>query len=208
MLSLQADFMIDDCKKADSAPKGDAALRNEAVNYLAYDRLKDGQKVMIRPVCREDKNTLQEAMHHLSKESRYFRFFTPKDELTEKELQYFTELDYVHHVGLVAYLLENGKNRPVGVGRYIVGKDPASAGSAELAFAVDEQYQGRGVATVLLKHLTTIARNSGLRQFTALVLRANEKMLRVFEHCGLPMKNEPDSDGVYNITLAIEQKEK
>jgi GNAT superfamily N-acetyltransferase len=175
----------------------------EPRNYRAWAKLKDDCPVLLRAIRPDDKNHLQEGLHHLSKESQYFRFLTPKSDLSESELVFFTELDFVHHVGLVVSTYKNGVEMPVGVGRYISLAKSPTIESAELAFAVDEEYQGRGAATILLEHLTKIARRQGLTTFTALVHPENIKMLRVFASSGLPLKRKHNEAGTVEITLSL-----
>ncbi len=171
--------------------------------YYVEDCLRDGRAVVIRAVHAEDKPLLQEAMHHLSPQSLYFRFLTPKKELTNKELIYFTEVDFLHHVALMVSVKENGQLIPAGVGRYVMANSSPAATRAEVAFAVGEEYQGLGIATLLLQHLTKIARAAKLEAFTALVLSDNKKMLEVFQHCGLPMETKSNSAGVLEIVLKL-----
>src|SRR5215467_13366357 len=90
-----------------------------AERYLSTDELRDGRKVSIRAIRPEDKPILQESWHHLSRQSQYFRFFAEKDELTEQELEFFTDIDFVHHVGLLASIINGDAEVPAGVGRYI-----------------------------------------------------------------------------------------
>lgn len=158
---------------------------------------------MIRAVHSDDKPILKEAMYHLSPQSLYFRFLTAKKELTNKELAYFTEVDFLHHVALMASINENGKSSPAGVGRYVMDNGEPSTKRAEVAFAVGEEYQGLGIATLLLKHLTAIARDAGLEAFTALVLCENKKMLQVFHNCGLPMETKMNTAGVFDVVLRL-----
>jgi len=169
--------------------------------YRTEDKLRDGRAVVVRAIRPEDKPILQDRLHHLSPRSQYFRFLTPKNELTEEELVYFTEVDFIRHVALVANLRENGKEIAVGGGRYII--DNKVPDSAELAFTVADAHQGLGIATVLLRHLTELARQAGIRQFTALVLPDNQKMLRVFQKCGLPMQQTLNEVGVLEIVLKL-----
>jgi GNAT superfamily N-acetyltransferase len=171
--------------------------------YHAEERLRDGRNVVIRAVHATDKPLLKEAMHHLSPQSLYFRFLTPKKELTDKELAYFTEVDFLHHVALMASVSENGKSVPAGVGRYVMADSEPATKRAEVAFAVSEEYQGLGIATLLLKHLTLIARDAGLEAFTALVLNENRKMLEVFKNCGLPMETQLNIAGVLEVVLRL-----
>jgi GNAT superfamily N-acetyltransferase len=181
-------------------------VRDFASHYVAYDTLVDGSEVIIRAIRPDDKPLLQEGMHHLSRDSIYFRFFGHKKELSESELTYFTELDFVHHVGLAAFFVDKGREVPVGVARYIMSEDTKVTDSAELAFAVDEQYQGRGIGKLLMKHLIVIARAEGLKKFTARVMADNVKMLGVFESCALPKTQKYDSLGIFDITLDLRMR--
>lgn len=178
-------------------------MNTVAEKYYAEERLRDGRQLVIRDVHADDKPLLKEAMHHLSPQSLYFRFLTPKKELTDKELAYFTEVDFLHHVALMASIYENGQLVPAGVGRYVMVNNSASQTRAEIAFAVGEEYQGLGIATLLLKHLTEIARSAKLGEFTALVLADNKKMLDVFRHCQLPMETRTNSAGILEIVLKL-----
>ena len=171
--------------------------------YSAEECLLDGRAVFIRAVHPDDKPLLIEAMHNLSPQSRYFRFLTPKTELSETELAFFTEVDFVHHVALMASVLEDGELVAAGVGRYIMADQSPPATTAEVAFTVSEEYHGLGIATLLLKHLTKIAKSRNLEAFTALVSPSNEKMLSVFRHCGLPMETTTDSAGGLEIILKL-----
>ena len=172
-------------------------------HYLAHETIKSGQSVTIRAIEPEDKPLLVESMHHLSPQSLYFRFFTPKKELSEKELQYFTELDFIRHVGLLAIVDDNGKQCPAGVARYIIPNKPVANLRAEIAFAVEEEYQGMDIGSLLLKHLTKIAREEGIRSFNCFVLAGNTKMLRLLEKSALPTKKSFPVGGVFEITLRL-----
>ena len=154
--------------------------------YRAQEKLLNGEDVLVRAVRPDDKQALQDGLHRLSTESVYYRFFRTKQDLTDKELAYFTEIDFARHVGLLAVVREGDTDIPVGVGRYMVYQtEPVRA--AEIAFAVIDVYQGLGIATLLLKHLTRIARGADISEFHANVLAGNLKMMDVFSHFGLPM---------------------
>lgn len=161
--------------------------------YRERARLLDGREVVLRAIRPEDKEALLEGFHRLSDRSVYFRFFRPKKELSPAELAYLTEVDFEKHVALVAAIEEDGEERGIGVGRYIVGPEPSRA---EMAFAVDEEHRGLGVATLLLSHLARIARASGLRELYGFVLYENRAMLEVFEHAGFPMKRRLEGHGL------------
>src|ERR1700679_1098168 len=92
-------------------------------DYIEFDKLRDNRTACIRAIRPDDKALLQLGMQHLSSKSQYFRFFTHKENLSEKELAYFTEIDFVKHVALLAGFYENGELSPAAIARYIVCKE-------------------------------------------------------------------------------------
>lgn len=174
------------------------------VPYRATEALRDGRTLEIRDLRPEDRSILQSEFQHLSKASIYFRFFTVKKSLLPKELTYLTGIDFSHHVALLASVVEpGGAEVPAGIGRYIVCDEIPTPHCAELAFEVFEEFQGFGIATLLLQHLTTIARNAGLTMFLAVVLCDNHKMMDVFRHSGCPMTERLKGQGIVEVRLQI-----
>ena len=108
------------------------------------------------------------------------------------------DIDFVDQVALVAVTREGEREVVAGGGRYIVVRP----GTAELAFTVVDEFQGQGIASALLRHLITLARAAGLREFIAEVLPDNTAMLRVLEHSGLRVQRQRES-GVVHITLQL-----
>lgn len=178
-------------------------VKADARNYRSQDELLDGRSVVVRSITPADKSFLQDEMKHLSPRSRYLRFMTAKKELSDKELVYFSEVDFVRHIALVASIIIDGKEVSVGTGRYIIADEGEILPGAEVAFEVEDEFQGLGVATVLLKHLAIIARNSGLDEFVALVLSENRQMLEVFRHSGLSVETRPTLDGMTEVRLSL-----
>ena len=174
----------------------------DARNYSVYDELLDGRRVLVRAIRPDDKKVLLEGFGRLTDESVHRRFFSMKKGLTERDLAYFTELDFIRHVALLAFVDESESQLGVGVGRFIVEDHHPTPGTAEIAFTVDDAHQGLGVGTALLKHLVAIARDLGLRQFRAEVLAENRAMLHVFSHSGLPMR-QTRSSGVAEVYLSL-----
>jgi len=170
----------------------------KAARYSAVERLRDGREIEIRALRPADRDGLRAAFDRTSEESRYRRFFAPKRTFTEKEIEFYLNVDFVDHVALVAELGEDGRPVIVGGGRYIV----SGPGRAEVAFAVDDPHQGLGIATRLMRHLVAIAREAGLRELTAEVLPDNAPMLKVFERCGLAATTRREG-GVVHVTLAL-----
>lgn len=134
----------------------------------------------------------------MSAESIYRRFFYPKKSATDQERAFYLNPDFATHVALVVVLEEEGREIIAGAGRYI-GSAP---GQAEVAFAVDDPHQGLGIGSLVMRHLTAIARAQGLREFVADVLPENAPMLKVFEKCGLRIKTKREPDALH-VTLSL-----
>jgi acetyl coenzyme A synthetase (ADP forming)-like protein len=173
--------------------------------YATDETLKDGGSIHIRAIRPDDRERLLDHFRQLSADSVHFRFFGAKRRLTEAELDRLTRLDFVRQVGLVATLLEVGEERIIGVGRYIVADE--NPGSAEVAFAVADAHQGRGIGTALLDHLARIARTHGVREFQADVLGDNRRMLEVFGASGFVVKKTTEA-GVVHLTFPTEETER
>ncbi len=143
-------------------------------------RIRSGEAVLIRPIEPEDKQQLREGIERLGLTSRYRRFFTTAVELSQAQLRYLTEVDHHDHEALLA--IDPLTNDGVGVARFVrSGEEP---GVAEVAVAVTDAWQGRGVGTTLLQELAARAREEGIRQFSATVLAENEMMLDLLSRLG------------------------
>jgi RimJ/RimL family protein N-acetyltransferase len=174
----------------------------DAANYDQVATLKNGIKVRIRSIRPDDKKRLVEAFKNLDSESIYTRFFYHKKMLTEAELRSATELDFENAVALVVTTGEGEHETIIGAGRYVVIDEIDKLRSAEVAFAIEEDYHRQGMARILLQHLASIAREKGLSRFVAEVLPENSGMLTVFSRSGLPMKTEHGGDAVH-VTLSL-----
>lgn len=146
---------------------------------LRSETIRDGSQVDVRPIEPSDKDAMREAFSRLSEQSRYERFLTPLDRLSPGMLRYFTEVDHHDHEALVA--IDPASGRLVGVARYVRDKDPDIA---EAAITVADDWQGRGLGTLLLHCLAERAREEGVRRFTALVLARNDDMLDMLRRLG------------------------
>jgi acetyl coenzyme A synthetase (ADP forming)-like protein len=161
----------------------------------------------MRALRADDRELLLELFGSLSQRSVYFRFFRARNWLSAGELELFTNLDFVRRVALAATLRESGRERIIGVGRYT--ETPESSGEircAEVAFVVADGHHGRGVGTLLLEHLTLIARTHGITGFEADVLGENHQMLKVFSDSGFKVKRSLES-GVIHVSFSTEATE-
>jgi len=171
---------------------------SEAASFSTTELLRDGRQVEIRALCPADRPELLEAATRTSDRSLYRRFFGVRRTFSEAEVAAFVNIDFVNEVALLAVTREDGREVVAGGGRYIV----VQPGTAELAFMVVDEFQGLGLASALLRHLTALARAAGLREFLAEVLSDNTAMLRVFERSGLRMERRREN-GVLHISLHI-----
>jgi RimJ/RimL family protein N-acetyltransferase len=176
-----------------------AICRSISVDYSTTATARDGRRVIVRAIRPDDKTVFEDELRHLSPESRYFRFFTPKTELTAKELKYFSELDFINHVGLIALIDENGTFVAAGTGRYIVCSGSGPRPDAEVAFEVKEEYQNLGIATILLRELTRIATDSGIEHLMAYVLATNKKMISVLRNANWKYQKQGSCAGVLTL---------
>jgi GNAT superfamily N-acetyltransferase len=165
----------------------------DAANYSAVETLRDGRELQIRALRPEDREDFLSAVARAGPRSRYLRFFSSKRDFTEREKGFFLNVDFDKHVALVALMNEAGQKVIVGGGRYI-GLD---AKKAEAAFMVIDDRQGRGIGSLLMRHLISIARAAGLSALVAEILPDNMPMLEVFEKSGLPIIKTRDAEAVH-----------
>ncbi|MDK1475940.1 GNAT family N-acetyltransferase [Streptomyces sp. 549] len=166
--------------------------------------LRDGGTATIRPITPDDAGRLVSFYEQVSDESKYYRFFAPYPRLSDRDVRRFTHHDYVDRVGL-AVTVGGEFIATVRYDRIDAAGRPASApaDNAEVAFLVQDAHQGRGVASTLLEHIAACARERGVRRFTAEVLPANSKMIKVFTDAGYSQKRSFE-DGSVHLDLDLE----
>jgi acetate---CoA ligase (ADP-forming) len=162
--------------------------------------LRDGGGARVRPIKPEDGPLLVDFFERLGPESRYFRFFRIKETLAPKEVEFFTNVDYSDRMALVALL--DGKM--IGLASYDV--EPGKDNTAEVAFAVADEHQGRGIGTQLLQLLTNHARSHGVGRFEAFVLPENRQMMRLFRNSGYELTRTID-EGVFTVDFPVAESE-
>jgi len=162
--------------------------------------LRDGVVARFRPIRASDAEALVNMFEQLGAKSRYYRFFRAKERLTDEEVQFFTNVDYESRMAIVVL----HEDEMIGVGRYDREVDDSS--KAEVAFAVADDQQGRGIGTQLLQILTTYARSHGVEAFKAYVLPDNLSMMRVFRNSGYTLIRSLEA-GVYNVEFPVKASE-
>lgn len=163
--------------------------------------LRGGGEYTVRPIHPDDAHMLQELVHNLSPESRYFRFVSSLIELPPTMLARFTLIDYDREMALVAVFKErragpdgeiSGTERIVGVSRYITNPDRASC---EFALVVADDFNGKGLGSRLMQSIMDVARDKGLAEMEGLVLANNPGMLKLMRSLGFavkPFAGDPD----------------
>ena len=169
---------------------------SEAFSYTTREVLKDGSQIEIRALRRTDEADMLAAIEHTSAQSLQRRFFVMKRHFSDKERAFFMDVDFKTHVAIVAVATsEGGRQMIAGGGRYIVFEP----GRAEMAFVVIDAWQGRGIGSLLLRHLVKIASASGLDELTAEVLPENAAMRKVFEKFGFRPAPRRDPQTVHLV---------
>lgn len=154
--------------------------------------------ITICPIRAGDKAAIVEAFHGLEPRSVHLRFFFHKKVLSDEELRQLTEPDGRREAALVATIPDGNRERIIALGGYA-----GDGERAELEFTVEEDYQGRGIATRLLWRLVRVARENGISRLEAQVLAENGPMLSVLRHSALPVTGH-ERDGIVTLTLLLD----
>ncbi len=158
--------------------------------------LTDGTTAHVRVITPEDAPAVGAFYARLSHETIVMRYFGPHPQMSPKEIEELTHPDGVDVVVLIAEV----HDRIVAVAQYY--REPGRD-DAEVAFLVDDGYQGHGIGTILLEHLASEARRHGIRQFAADTLSENHKMLNVFAEAGFVRQYQRSAE-VMRVVLDIE----
>ncbi|WP_025035479.1 GNAT family N-acetyltransferase [Bradyrhizobium sp. DOA9] len=171
---------------------------SQVATYSVQTVLKDGTPIQIRALRASDEADMLAAVARTSPQSLQSRFFILKRHFSEKERAFFMDVDFSNHVALAALVEEQGRYAIIGGGRYVV----VEPGRAEMAFVVVDAWQGRGVGSLLLRHLTNIAREQGVRELVAEVLSDNASMRSVFAKAGFELARSDDPRTVH-LSLSL-----
>ncbi len=175
---------------------------NDIGRYTSLEYLRDGRSITIRAIRPDDRGLLVDTLNQLSPKSLYLRLFSGKRTFSDEEWKWITTVDFVNVVALVAVLEREGIDHIVGGGRYVRLEPAGTAQRAEVAFLIDDAYQGLGIGSRLFRHLVAIARQSKITQFEAEVLPSNAPMLRLFAGSSLPVTTNMQGDTVH-ITIQL-----
>ncbi len=174
----------------------------DARHFSMDTTLRNGTPVRIRAARPDDRARIVEAFGKLDRESVYTRFFSYRNELTPAQLARLESADFVRTVLLVATIPAGNDEAVIAGASYAASEGRGGELEAEVAFTVEEDYQGQGLAGKLLAQLIAIARGCGISRLVADVLAGNRAMLAVFARSGLPTA-ERREDGVVHVTMDL-----
>lgn len=163
----------------------------------------DGLEIFLRPIKPTDDELLVEMFNSLSKETIHLRFFSTLKYMPKEQLEKFTHIDYEHQMAIVALVHKDGREAMVAVGRYTLEQD--EPGAAEFAIVVQDDYQGRGIGTAVLRHLAHVAKLQGVRLIVGYIMNENTRMFSVLKRSGLIMTRKNWDRGITRVDIPIDE---
>jgi RimJ/RimL family protein N-acetyltransferase len=157
-------------------------------------------EVRFRAIKPSDEEEMRRLFYRFSDEAVYYRYFSPIKAMPHAKMQEYVNVDFSQTMALVGLVGNTGEGHIIAEARFIRERNRPYA---EVAFIVDEDYQGLGIATYLFKRLVQLAEKQGLKGFSADVLATNKGMLKVFEKAGLPIKAKLEY-GIYRLTIPFD----
>lgn len=153
----------------------------------ATETLRDGSRILVRPICKQDAQLERNFIEGLSPQSRRFRFLASIKSPSEALLKQLTDLDESKEAAFIALTTDSTQQREVGVARFSAQRD----GSAEIAVTVDDHWQGKGLATLLMQRLIEVARERGIERLYSIDSADNHAMRDLAGHLGFSCKPDP-----------------
>ncbi|OGP68614.1 MAG: acetyl-CoA hydrolase [Deltaproteobacteria bacterium RBG_13_53_10] len=196
-------WLMDEAKRQNLVYRDQAFIAGKGGEYPegleTYRTTRKGLEVLLRPVKVTDEPLLKDFFYALSDNSLYRRFISVRKDMPHERLQGFTVIDYTQEMVILATLQRGEKEEIAGVGQYAIS---GGVHTAEVGFAVGDDYQNKGIGTELLSYLTYLAKRQGILGFYAEVLMENRPMLHLFEKMGFDIKKRRE-EGVYEIEMTF-----
>lgn len=170
----------------------------------ARQTFKGGLTVRFRAIKPSDEEDMRRLFYRFSDESVYYRYFSPIRTMPHSKMQKYVNVDYSRVMSIVGLVGESGKGRVIAEARFV--RDTQTP-YADVAFVVDEAYQGIGIASYLYKLLARLAKERGLNGLTADVLSSNLAMMKVFEKGGLAFEAKQE-EGAYAIKIPFDKPDR
>jgi acyl-CoA hydrolase/GNAT superfamily N-acetyltransferase len=196
-------WLLEEAKKQNLIYQDQAFIAGKGGEYPeeleTHRTTRTGLEIFLRPVKISDEPLLKDFFYSLSNQSLYRRFMSPRQDMPHDRLQEYVIIDYTKGMAILAVIEENKTEIVAGLGQYWIDE---STHIAEVAFAVRDDYQDKGIGGVLLSYLTYLAKRQGLLGFIADVLAENRSMLNLFERQGFGMERHAES-GSYRLKMTF-----
>ncbi len=176
------------------------------IDFQVYTTLEDGTPILIRPLQPEDKDDILSGFERISPHSRYLRYSSAGAKLTADDLDTLTCDDETRCLALGAADLSKPGMHGMGVARYVRCDDEPNC--AEIAMVVVDEYQGRGLGSLLLDLLIAIARKNGFDALCGYVLPENRTMVRMLRRVNATLKHLPGGIIRMDIPLVAQPRQK
>jgi len=171
-------------------------------DYIESVTLRDGTQVTIRPIRPDDAPRLQVTFKRLSSQTIYSRFFETFKQLSDKQAMYFANVDYQERMALVAEVREAGEDSIIAVARYDMLSD-SEPGAAESAIVVRDDYQNRGLGTIIMIRLLNYARVHGVASFLATIHTSNARIMNFVKRSGFPFERKMIEPGIMQVRVIL-----
>lgn len=162
-------------------------------------RFKDDLQVRFRAIKPSDEDQMRRLFYRFSDKAIYYRYFSPIKTMPHAKMQEYVNVDYRDSLSIVGLIGEHDQQNLIAEARFIRYEDKPMA---DVAFVVDEAYQGRGIASFMYQMLARLAKERGVTALTADVLVSNPSMLKVFEKADYLVKAKLNG-GAYALTIDL-----
>ncbi|MEZ5478934.1 MAG: bifunctional acetate--CoA ligase family protein/GNAT family N-acetyltransferase [Thiolinea sp.] len=200
-LVVDARFIIN-YPVTDAQPYDHMAIHPYPIDLVSQHQLREGGKVLIRPIRPEDADIEQAFVRNLSGEARYMRFMQSLSELTPSMLVRFTQIDYDREMAFVALTRnsDSGETEEIGVSRIVLNPD---GDSCEFALVVADDWRNRGLGNLLMQVIITHARSKRLQSIDGDVLAENHSMLKLMDRLGFERTRSPEDPGIVRVSKRL-----
>ncbi|MDB5925107.1 MAG: hypothetical protein JWN13_4043 [Betaproteobacteria bacterium] len=183
---------------------GVAQMSNESVMGFDptahwHETLRDGTRILIRPIRKEDAMLERAFLERLSPESRSYRFLG-QIQVNDDLIRRMTDLDYERDMAFIALRHDSGEKKEIGVSRFCTGD---GGENCECAVTISDEWQGKGLGKLLMRHLIEVARQRGIKRMVSIDMAGNVAMHRLAESLGFHRKVNLDypSEVIHTLDL-------
>jgi acyl-CoA hydrolase/GNAT superfamily N-acetyltransferase len=165
--------------------------------FEGWGETKDGTKIFFRPIKPTDEPNIRDLFYSFSKETVYYRYFSYLTAMPHEKLKQFVNVDYENEMEILAILKTAGEEKVIGVAGYSVDK---ATNYAEYAIAMADEFQNKGLGSVLFAYLIRVAKMKGIKGFIGYILDTNVRAYRLCYKMGYPVKAKWE-DSVYTLQM-------